>query len=98
MLSRNSGQSILFKCWYKKTFPSINITFQIQVYIAFVSACITIPVNLFFVGVFRNIRPSRADSARMSEAKNNANDEKDDEDISQGCVKIGILILLVLNL
>ena len=34
----------------------------------------------------------------MSEAKNNANDEKDDEDISQGCVKIGILILLVLNL
>ena len=67
-------------------------------YIAFVSACITIPVNLFFVGIFRNIHPSKADSARTSEVKNNTDDEERDDDVSQGNVRIGILILLIIIL
>ena len=33
---------------------------SLQVYIAVISACITVPINLVLVGLFRSIRPCSA--------------------------------------
>ena len=33
---------------------------SLQVYIAVISACITVPINLLLVGLFRSIRPCSA--------------------------------------